>query len=186
MHRFTLAALGLGAVDTGEHVHAQRLSLVADQAADTAVAHHADGLSLKLKTLGIGLLLPFLLPHGVARNGEVPGAGEQQRNGQLGHGVGGGPGRVLHLNARLFRVFHGDVVHADAGPDDELQTAALGGIDLRLLDFGGAADDHNIKIPQSRTQLVGLIKLLDDLKAVQPQLLHCAGIHTVCNQNSHN
>ena len=73
-----------------------------------------------------------------------------------------------------------------AGADDQLQVAALGGVDLRLLDLGGGADDDGVKITQSGAQLIGLIELLNDLVTVLAQLCHCAGFHTVSNQNSLN
>ena len=184
MHGLTLTALWPVAVDHGEDLHAQGLGLLAHHAADAAVADDAHGLAGELKALGIGLFLPLVLPHGVPRDGDVPGAGEQQGQSQLRHRVGGRAGRVLHLDAVGLRVFHGDVVHADAGPDDELQAAVLGGVDLGLLDLGGAADDDHVKIPQGRAQLIGLIKLLHDFESVPAELFHRAGIHAVSDQNS--
>ena len=56
---------------------------------------------------------------------------------------------VLHLDAVFLCVFDCDVVYTDAGPDDELQAAACGGVDLRLLDLGGAADDNHVEVPQA-------------------------------------
>ena len=187
-HGLALAALGLGAVDHGEDLGAQGLALVAHHAADAAIADDAHGLAGDLKALGVGLLLPLVLPHGVASDGDAAGAGEEQGDGQLRHGVGGGPGGVLAGDAGGLGVRDVDVVHADAGPDDELQLAALGVVDLLLLDLGGGTDDDGVEVLQRGAQLVGLIELLHDLESVLAELLHSAGVHAVSDQytNSHN
>ena len=184
MHGLALAALRLVAVDHGQHIHAQGLTLGAHQLADPAIADDAHSLAGELKALGVGFLLPLVLPHGVARDGDVPGTGEQQGQSQFRHRVGGGAGRVLHLDAVFLCVFDCDVVYTDAGPDDELQAAACGGVDLRLLDLGGAADDNHVEVPQGCAQLIGLIELLDDFISILAQLFHCASIHPIGNQNS--
>ena len=124
----------------------------------------------------------------MASDGDAAGAGEEQGDGQLRHGVGGGPGGVPAGDAGGLGVRDVDVVHADAGPDDELQLAALGVVDLLLLDLGGGTDDDGVEVLQRGAQLVGLIELLHDLESVLAELLHSAGVHAVSDQytNSHN
>ena len=181
-HGLALAALRTVKMNGGEDVHPQGLALGPHHLSDAAVAQDAGGLPRQLEALGVGLLLPLVLPHGMPGNGDVPGAGEEEGHGQLRHRVGGGPGGVLHGDARRLGVLHGDVVHTHAGPDDELQAAALGGVDLRLLDLGGGADDDRVEVPQGRSQGVWLIELLYDLVTVVSQLGNCAGVHAVGDQ----
>ena len=183
VHRTALRALGLVAVDDGEDVHPQGLPLLADHPADAAVADHAHGLALQLEAFGVGLLLPLVLAHGVPGDGDVACAGEEQREGQLRHGVGGGAGRVPDLNARRLGVFDVDVVHAHAGADDELQAASLRRVDLRLLDLRGGPDDHGIEIPKRPAQGVRLVELLHDLIAVLAELRDGGGVHPIGDQN---
>ena len=52
--------------------------------------------------------------------------------------------------------------------------------------LGLGADDSHIKLAQSRTELIGLIELLDDLMARLAQLCHCLLVHTVGNENTHD
>ena len=118
-------------------------------------------------------------------DGDITGAGKQQGDCQLRHGVGGGARGVLHHEAVLLGVLHSDVVHADAGADDDLQLAALGSIDLRLFDLGGTADNDHVKLTECCAQLIGLIELLNDFKTVCPQLSHGRSVHTVSNKNTH-
>ena len=61
---------------------------------------------------------------------------------QLRHGAGGGLGGILHGEAAALRVGYVDVVH------DQLQPAALSGIQLGSAELGGAADHHRVKVPQ--------------------------------------
>ena len=169
-------------MDGGEDLHPQGLALIAHHPADASIADDSGGFAGELEALGIGLLLPLVLPHGVPGDGDVPGAGEEEGQGQLRHGVGGGPGGVPHGDARRLGIGNGDVVHAHARPDDEPEPPALGGVNLGLLDFGGGADDHRVKVPQGGAQCVGLIELLHHLAAVRPKLFYGGGVHSVGDQ----
>ena len=105
---------------------------------------------------------------------------------QLCHGLGGGIGGILHVDAVFLGVSHVDVIHAHAAADEELQTAAL-----RLVDVVGAhlrlgADDGNVEIAQSLAQLIRLVELLHHLVTQLAQLRHSGLVHTVSNQNTHD
>ena len=169
-------------MDGGEDLHPKGLALIAHHPPDAAVADDPGGFAGELEALGVGLLLPPVLPHGVPGDGEVPGAGEEQGQSQLRHGVGGGPGGVPHGDSRRLGIGNGDVVHAYPRPHNELQPSALGGVNLGLLDFGGGADDHRVKVPQGGAQGVGLIELLHHLAAVRPKLFYGGGVHSVGDQ----
>ena len=165
--------------------HADGLGHHAQVLADAAEAHDAQGLALQLDALAIGLLLPLALAHGVTGDGQIPGAGKHMTHGQLGHGLGGSAGGVLHGDAVLLGILHVDVVHTHAAADDHLQLAALGSVNVLLADLGLGADHGHVEIPQSRAQLIGLIELLHHLVALLPQLRHSGLVHTVSNQNTH-
>ena len=182
MHMLTLTALGLGAVDIGQNIHTQSLSLLTHHAADAAVADDAHGLTHQLKALGVSLLLPLLLTHGVTGHTDAASAGEQQGDSQLGNRVGRSTGSVLHRDASLLGIGNRDVVHTNTGADDQLQLAALGRVDLGLLDLGSRTDDDRVKLTQGGTQLLRLVKLLYYFMTVPAQLLHGSGIHAVGHQ----
>ena len=170
----------------GDDLHADGLGHHAQVLADAAEAHDAQGLALQLDALAIGLLLPLALAHGVTGDGQIPGAGKHMTHGQLGHGLGGSAGGVLHGDAVLLGILHVDVVHTHAAADDHLQLAALGSVNVLLADLGLGADHGHVEIPQSRAQLIGLIELLHHLVALLPQLRHSGLVHTVSNQNTHS
>ena len=179
-------------LDTGDveniksnHLHADGLGHDAQVLADAAEAHDAQGLALQLDALAIGLLLPLALAHGVTGDGQIPGAGKHMTHGQLGHGLGGSAGGVLHGDAVLLGILHVDVVHTHAAADDHLQLAALGSVNVLLADLGLGTDHGHVEIPQSSAQLIGLIELLHHLVALLPQLRHSGLVHTVSNQNTH-
>ena len=178
-HGLALAALRLVPVDHGEDCHAKGLTLSAHHLANAAVADDAHGLALQLKALGVGLLLPPVLPHGVARDGEEAGAGKHVAHSQLRHGVGGSPRRILHRDAVVLGVLHVDVVHADAAADDQLQSSALRLVDVAGADLRGAAHHHRVKILQRRAQLLGGIELLHHLVAVGLELCQGGLVHPV-------
>ena len=169
----------------GDDLHADGLGHHAQVLADAAEAHDAQGLALQLDALAIGLLLPLALAHGVTGDGQIPGAGKHMTHGQLGHGLGGSAGGVLHGDAVLLGILHVDVVHTHAAADDHLQLAALGSVNVLLADLGLGADHGHVEIPQGLAQLIGLIELLHYLMAMLPQLRHSGLIHTVSNQNTH-
>ena len=168
-----------------DNVHADGLGHHAQMLADAAEAHDTQGLALQLDALAIGLLLPLVVAHGVTGVGNVAGAGEHVTHGQLGHGLRGSLGGVLHGDAVGLGVLHVDVVHAHAAADDQLQIAALGLVNVVGANLGLGADDHHVEITQGLAQLIGLIELLDDLVAHLAQLRHRGLIHTVSNQNTH-
>ena len=170
----------------GDDLHADGLGHHAQVLADAAEAHDAQGLALQLDALAIGLLLPLALAHGVTGYGQIPGAGEHMTHGQLGHGLGGSAGGVLHGDAVGLGIVHVDVVHTHAAADDHLQLAADGRVNVLLADLGLGADHSHVEIPQSRAQLIGLIELLHHLVALLPQLRHSGLVHTVSNQNTHS
>lgn len=68
--------------------------------------------------------------------------------GQLRHGGRRRAGGIAHGNAGGFGVGHIDVVDADTGPDDELQSGTLGLFNVWGANFGGAANDDRVKLPQ--------------------------------------
>ena len=107
-------------------------------------------------------------------------------HGQLGYGLGGSSGGVLHIDAVLLGIVHIDVVHTHAAADDELQLAALGLVNVLSADLGLGADHRHIEVPQGLAQLLGLIELLNDLVTHFAQLRHGALVHTVGNQNTHD
>ena len=100
-------------------------------------------------------------------------------HGQLRHGVGGSPRRILHCDAVVLGVLHVDVVHADAAADDQLQSSALRLVDVVGTDLRGAAHHHRVKILQRRAQLLGGIELLHHLVAVLFQLLQGGFVHSI-------
>ena len=169
----------------GDDLHADGLGHHAQVLADAAEAHDAQGLALQLDALAIGLLLPLALAHGVTGDGQIPGAGKHMTHGQLGHGLGGSAGGILHVDAVGLGIVHVDVVHTHAAADDQLQLAALGRINVLLADLGLGADHGHVKPAQGLAQLIGLIELLHYLMAMLPQLRHSGLIHTVSNQNTH-
>ena len=170
----------------GDDLHADGLGHDAQVLADAAEAHDAQGLALQLNALAVRLLLPLVLTHGVAGDGEIAGAGEHMTHGQLGHGLGGGAGGVLHGDAAGLSILDVNIVNAHATADDELELAALGLVNVVGADLGLGADDHSVEILQGGAQLIGLIELLDHLVAHFTQLRHSGLIHTVGNQNTHN
>ena len=107
-------------------------------------------------------------------------------HGQLGHGLGGGTGGVLHGDAAGLGILDVNIVNAHAAADDELELAGLGLVNVVGADLGLGADDHGVEILQGGAQLIGLIELLDHLVAHFTQLRHSGLIHTVGNQNTHN
>ena len=180
-------------LDTGDveniksnHLHADGLGHDAQVLADAAEAHDAQGLALQLNALAVRLLLPLVLTHGVAGDGEIAGAGEHMTHGQFGHGLGGGTGGVLHGDAAGLGILDVNIVNAHATADDELELAGLGLVNVVGADLGLGADDHSVEILQGGAQLIGLIELLDHLVAHFTQLRHSGLIHTVGNQNTHN
>ena len=168
-----------------DNVHADGLGHHAQLLADAAEAHDTQGLALQLDALAVGLLLPLVLTHGVAGDGDVAGAGEHMAHSQLRHRLGGGLGGVLYVDAVGLGVVHVDVVHAHAAADDQLQLAALGLVDVVGADLGLGTDHHHVEITQRLAQLIGLIELLHDLVTHLTQLRHRGLIHTVSNQNTH-
>ena len=169
-----------------DDLHADGLSHNAQVLADAAEAHDAQGLALQLDALAVSLLLPLILAHGVTGDGNVAGAGEHMTHGQLGNGLGGSAGGILHSDAAGLGVLDINVVHAHAAADDELELAALGLVNVVGADLGLGADDHSVKILQSGAQLIGLIELLHYLVTHLTELRHSGFIHTVGNQNTHN
>ena len=167
-------------------LHADGFGHHAQVLTDAAEAHDAQGLALQLDALAVSLLLPLVLTHGVAGDGEITGAGEHMAHGQLGYGLGGGTGGVLHGDTAGLGVLDIDIVNAHAAADDELELAGLGLVNMVGADLGLGADHHGVKILQGGAQLVGLIELLDDLVTHLAELSHGGLIHTVGNQNTHN
>ena len=106
--------------------------------------------------------------------------------GQLRHGGGRRAGGIAHGDTGGFGVGHIDVVDAHTGPDNELQPGALGLFDVGGANFGGAANDHRVELPQGRAQLVRLIELFHDFMTVCPQLGYGLLIHTVGYENPHH
>ena len=144
---------------------------------------NAERLAAKLDALAVGLLFPLVLTHGVARNGQIPRAGEHMAQRQLCHGFRGSLRRVLHGDAVFLGILHVDVVDADAAADDELQLAALGLIDVVRADLGLRADDDRVKLAQRRAQLIRLVELLDDLMPQLAELCHGLLVHSIGNEN---
>ena len=170
----------------GDHLHADGLGHDTQVLTDAAKAHDTQSLALELDALTVSLLLPLVLTHGVAGDGEITGAGEHMAHGQLGYGLGGGTGGVLHGDAAGLGVLDIDIVNAHAAADDELELAALGLVNVVGADLGLGADDHGVEILQSGAQLIGLIELLHYLVTHLTELSHSGFIHTVGNQNTHN
>ena len=169
-----------------DDLHADGLSHNAQVLADAAEAHDAQGLALQLDALAVGLLLPLVLTHGVAGDGEIAGAGEHVTHGQLGNGLGGGTGGVLHGDAAGLGVLDVDIVHAHAAADDELELAGLGLVDVVGANLGLGTDDDGVEILQGGAQLIGLIELLNDLVTHLTELRHGGLIHAVGNQYTHS
>ncbi len=107
-------------------------------------------------------------------------------HGQLGHGLGGGTGSVLHGDAAGLGILDVNIVNANAAADDELEVAALGLVDVGSANLGLGADDDHIEVTQCLAELFALVELLNDLVALSLQLGHRGLIHTVGNKNTHS
>jgi hypothetical protein len=122
----------------------------------------------------------------VAGDGNVTAAGEHQSHSQLGNGLRGGTGGVLHGDAIGLSVLNVDVVYADTAADDQLQVAALSFVDVVGTNLGLGTDDAAIEIAQSLAQLFGSVELLNNFVATGTQSGDGGLIHTVGNENSHD
>ena len=154
--------------------------------ADAAEADDTEGLALKLDALGVGLLVPDVVAHGSAGDGDEAGAGEHVSERALSNGLAGSVGGVAHHDAVLLGILDVDVVNADAAADDELEVAALGLVDVGSANLGLGADDDHVEAAQCLAELFALVELLNDLVTLSLQLGHRGLIHTVGNKNTHS
>jgi hypothetical protein len=153
-------AAGLDVGVVGEQGDAEGRQPLGDQHADPPQADHTDGL---LGHLHAGELRPGPLP--LAQRGvggrDVPGSGQQQRDGVLG-GADDVRGRgVDDQHAALGGGRDVDVVQPDAGPGDHLE---LGRGRERLgVDLGGRADEHGRGLGERREEggAVGAVDVAD-------------------------
>src|SRR5207253_3424337 len=112
-----------------------------DLAADAAQADHAERLAGQLGADELVAVPAAGLHAGVGR-GDVPGQGQEQRDGVLGGGDGVAAGRVHDDDALAGGGGDVDVVDADAGPDDGPELARI--FQHRGGDARAGADDHAV------------------------------------------
>ncbi len=130
--------------------------------ADPAGPDQAEGLSIELRAVK-GLFLPLVLLHGHVGPADLADRSQHEAEGVLGHGDGGGRRGVGDLDVFFLGRGRVDVVQADAGPDDDLQSG--GGFDHRPGDLARAADDDGVE-SGNRLDEAGLVQsgLDDDVK----------------------
>ena len=90
-------------------------------------------------------LLPLAGLRRLVGGGDLPGAGEEHRDGVLGRRDRIAERRVHHDDARRRRGGDVDVVDADAGAADDAQPAVRGGDHLRR-HLGGGADGQAVEL----------------------------------------
>ena len=103
----------------GQHLHAKGDGASRHFAADTAHAKNTEGLAVKLDSLE-ALAVPFARLHGGVRLGDFARQRHEHRKRQLSGGDGVAAGRVHHHDAALRGGFYIDIVHANAGPTNDL------------------------------------------------------------------
>src|SRR5207302_1448807 len=111
-----------------EDAHAEAETAASDRAADPAEADHAEGLAVDV---GAPQEVPFpRLPLSGARIGvgldDPAGGGHQQREGEIGGGLGEDVGRVGDDDAASGGGGDVDVVVADGDVRDDLQVGRRG------------------------------------------------------------
>ena len=152
------AGLDVGVV--GDERDAEGGEPLGDEDADAAETDDTDGL---VGDLDAGELRP--LPRSLAQRGvggrDLPGGGEQQRDGVLGGGDDVRLRRVHDQDAALGGRRHVDVVQPDAGAGDDLQVRGRRqrlGVDLR-----GGADHDGGRVGERRQQggAVGAVDVPD-------------------------
>ncbi len=89
--------------------------------ADPAGPDQAEGLSIELRAVK-GLFLPLVLLHGHVGPADLADRSQHEAEGVPGHGDGGGRRGVGDLDVFFLGRGRVDVVQADAGPDDDLQS----------------------------------------------------------------
>ena len=142
-------AAGLDVGVVGDQRDAEGGQPLGDQDADPAEPDDADGLVGDLDAHELRPL-PRPLAQGRVGGGDLPGRGEQQRDGVLGGADDVRRRRVDDHDAALGRRGDVDVVQADAGAGDHLQVRR-GGQGLGV-DLGGAPDHHRRRVGESREQ----------------------------------
>jgi hypothetical protein len=141
------ARLDVGVV--GDQRHAEGGQSLGDEDADAAQPDDADGLLGDLDAGELRALPGALAQRGVGGR-DVPGGGQEQRDGVLGGTDDVRRRGVHHHDATLGGGGDVDVVQADAGPRDHLQVRSRGqrlGVDLR-----GAADHDRRRVGECRQQ----------------------------------
>ena len=167
-----------------QHFHAQRLTERTHRLSDPAEADDAKGLAVQLYAVGIGLFLPFILPHGMSGSRNEAAAGQQVGQRQFRHRFGGGAGRITDSNAVFLGIFGVNIVNAHAAPKNQLQPGALGLIDMTRSNLCGRSNHQCIILCNGSAQFLTAIMLLGDLEALLLQLFDGILVHAVSDQNA--
>ena len=133
----------------GDHLHLQAIGPVGDNAADIAGADQAQGLGVELDTHE-AVLLPLAGLGRLIGGGQLAGQGEHHGDGVFSGGDGIAEGGVHDHDPLRSRSRNVDIVHADAGPADDLQIDA-GGQDI-LVSLGGRADGQTVIVADDLQQ----------------------------------
>ncbi len=124
-----------------DHLHVEAGGAAGDLAADATQTDDAERLAGELGADEFAAF-PLALMHAGVGGGHVAGQRHQQRDGLLGGADGVAAGRVHDDDALARRRCHVDVVHADAGADDDAQPARI--LQLSRRDARVAADDDAV------------------------------------------
>jgi hypothetical protein len=146
----------VGAFDTDIGVAGQNLAFEGLQsschaAADLADTDHAGGLAFQFMA-GKGGPFPLAALQAVVGGRDVAAEGKQQRHGMFGGAVGVAEGGIDYDHPLGAGIVDIDVVDADAGPGNHLETR--GGIQQGLVDGRSAAGDDDIVPSDDRQQFL--------------------------------
>ena len=167
----------------GDDIHVKGQGPLCNAASDTPHSDNAESLSAKFHA-HIFLAVPFALLQGLVGNGDMAGHGEHHGHGMLRGCDGVAAGGVDDDDASCGCRRNVDVVHADAGPADDLEF--LRTLDDIRRDLGSRADHQRIKLRNDGKKLLMGNLLLHYHFELLLQKLDTLCRNTICCQNLHN
>ena len=156
------AAVGL---PFGQHRQAERPGPLGGGQADLAHTDHPEGLAHQAVGLRIGLLVPRPVLQVGGGRVDVAVDGQQETEGQLGHGDRVGPGHVAHVDAGVGCGLAVDGVGPGTRPNDEAQiVGTVNGLGRNP----GATDDQHVEAPNGLREVFSTDTWGDDALVAAP------------------